>query len=162
MEEVVELHTQTVVQQIALQTDVELLGAFPLNLVITHIGELCTDGSGIIADRGIAGTRCIIADTVVTAHVEAGIQAKIVDKACLGEPAFVGHHPAQLNAGEQSPFYAKQFQSVGILTETAVCLAHQRYGSEIAVHVVIVYITIPLNLLPLVVSTLNIAESIPS
>ena len=79
VEEVVELHAQAVVQQIALQSDVELLGRLPLDLIVTDVGELGTDGVGVVANGSVAGAGGIVADAVVTADVEASIHAQVVN-----------------------------------------------------------------------------------
>ena len=60
MQEVVEAQAHAVVQQVCLQTEVQLLGFLPLNLVVTDISQLGTDGTGIVAHGGVAGTGGIV------------------------------------------------------------------------------------------------------
>ena len=125
MQEVVEAQSHTVVEQVSLQSEVQFLGILPLNLVVTDVGQLRTDGTCVVAHGGIAGTSGIVRDTVVTADVVTGIQSQVVDGMGLGEPALVGHHPTHLHTGEDSPLHPEEAQSVCIFTETAVGLAEQ-------------------------------------
>lgn len=46
----VKVDAHAVVEQIRLQADVELLGSLPLDLVVTDIGELETNGTVVEAD----------------------------------------------------------------------------------------------------------------
>ena len=94
VEEVVNLGAQAVLQEVGLQAGVELRRGLPLDFLVTHVGKLHTYLSVVIA-HGVE--RCaggVVADTVVTAHVVANIEAQVVDAAVFGEPFLVGHHPA--------------------------------------------------------------------
>ena len=125
VEEIVEAHAQTVVEQIALQSEVELAGRLPLNLVVAHIGELRADGVVVVAHGGEAGASGIVGDAVVATDVESSVEAQIVHSHILGEPVLVGHHPSQLHAGEEGPLHAEEAQGIGIGTKAAVGLAQQ-------------------------------------
>ena len=154
MDEVVGIKAQTVVQEVGLQTDIELRRGLPLNLLITYIGELCTNLLIVVANSIERSACCIVADVVITTHIEARIQAQVVDTSILGEPILVREHPAQLHAGEDGPFHASQLHAtLGIGTETTVGLSKQRHGSEVFVHVVIVARSIPLHVLPHIINT---------
>ena len=156
VDEVVGTQTQTVVEEVGLQTDIQFRRGLPLDLLVTHIGELHTDLAVVVAhgiERGAGG---VVADAVVTAHVEADIQAQVVDGRVLREPVLVAHHPAQLHAGEYGPLHTGQFHTtVGIAAETAVRLSQHRDGGEVFVHVVIVAGKVPLHVLPDIVGTLD-------
>ena len=79
MDKVVGTQTQAVVEEVGLQTDIQFRRGLPLDLLVTHIGELHTDLAVVVAhgiERGAGG---VVADAVVTAHVEADIQAQVVD-----------------------------------------------------------------------------------
>ena len=154
MDEVVGIKAQTVVQEVGLQTDIELRRGLPLNLLITYIGELCTNLLIVVTYGSERCTCSIVADVVITTHIEACIQAQVVDTSILGEPILVREHPSQLHAGEDGPFHASQFHTaVGIRAKTAVGLSKQRNSSEVFVHVVIVARSIPLHVLPHIINT---------
>ena len=158
VEEIVERETHAVVQQIGLQTEVELVGRLPLNLVVTDVGQLHTHGLVVELHGVEAGAGGIVRDIVVAADVEAGVQTQIVDADGLGEPVLIGHHPSELQAGEERPLHAEESQSAGILAETAVSLGHERERGIIAVDVVIVDVAIPLDVLPLVADALDAGD----
>ena len=159
VDEVVEADAQTVVQQVALKSDVELMGGLPLNLVVTDVGQLKANGRVVVLHGGVAGAGSIVGDVVVAADVVAGIQAQVVDACMLGEPLLVGEHPTQLKAGEDSPLHAEETQTVGILAKAAVRLGQQREGGKVAVHVVVVHIAVPLDVLPHIADAVNIGET---
>ena len=157
--EIVEGEAQAVVEQITLQTDIQLAGVLPLNLIVTDVGQLDAHGSSVVLHRSVAGADSIVGDSVIATNVVAGIQAQIVNACMLGEPILVGEHPSQLETGEQSPLHAEEAQTISIIAETAVGLGSQRERGEIAVHIVIIYIAIPHDGLPHVVDTIDVGES---
>ena len=156
MDEVVGTQTQTVVEEVGLQTDIQFRRGLPLDLLVTHIGELHTNLAVVVAHGIKRGAGSVVADAVITAHVEADIQAQVVDGRVFREPVLVAHHPAQLHAGEYGPFHTGQLHTtIGIAAETAVRLSQHRDGGEVFVHVVIVAGEIPLHILPDIVGTLD-------
>ena len=81
-------------QEIALKAEVQLRCRLPLDFLVTHIGELHTYLGVVVAHGVERGAGSIVRDAVVTAHVEACVQAQVVDACRLGEPILVGQHPA--------------------------------------------------------------------
>ena len=94
MYEIVGFDAQAVVEEVSFEADIELRRRFPLDFLVTDVGQLGTNLRLVIADSAERGAGGIIADAVVTAHVEARIQAQIADQPGLGEPVLVGQHPA--------------------------------------------------------------------
>ena len=86
VDKVVNIQTEAVIEEIALKSEVHLLRILPLYLVITDVGQLSTDSTGIKAHGSVTGTGSIVADTVVSTHVKSGIQTQIVDTIVFGEP----------------------------------------------------------------------------
>ena len=151
---VVHIHAQTVLEEMGLQTDIVFRGGLPLDLLVTHIGELHTDLRIVVAHGVERGAGSIVADAVVTAHIETCVQTEVVDTGILREPLLVSQHPAQLHTGEDGPLGAEGLHAaLGIGTETAVSLCQYGYGSEILVHVVVIAGEVPLHILPHIVGT---------
>ena len=130
--------------------------SLPLNLIVTDVGELQTDSIVVEAYCRKTCTSSIVRDVVVTAHIITCIHAQIVDTCILWEPRLVSHNPTQLYAWEQSPCYTTKVEVARLSTETAISFSRERNCCEVTVHVVIVYITIPLKVLPYIVVTLDV------
>ena len=145
---VVEVHTQTVVEPIGFQTDINLAGLLPLNLVVTNVVELSGCRAVEILYRVERCTGSIVADVIVAADVESGTKQQIVDGCRLGEPLFIGDSPSGLDAGEYAPLHSSEAQSVGILTKAAVALHSHSGLKEVEVAIVVVGVCIPCDATP--------------
>ena len=100
----------------------------------------------------------LVVDIVVTAYLESGVQAQIVEADVLWEPRFVGHHPTCLYAREQAPCYTAHAQACGLVAEAAAALQGCLSLQEVAVLVVVVGLCIPGKAGLLVILTLGILE----
>ncbi len=130
--------------------------SLPLNLIVTDVGELQTDSIVVKAYCRKTCTSSIVRDVVVTAHIITCIYTQVVNTKIAWEPRLVSHNPTQLYAWEQSPCYTTKVEVARLSTETAVSFSRERNCCEVTVHVVIVYITIPLKVLPNIVVTLDV------
>ena len=116
--------TDAVVHEVTLNTYVELRGGFPLDVVVSDVRELQTCCTVIVFHSGKAGASSVVRNVVVTAHVEACVDAEVIDSIGFREPLFVREHPCCLNAWEDSPTSAEHLQTL-VLTKAAVCFSQE-------------------------------------
>ena len=159
MDKVIEVDAETIVEQVCLETEVELRCRLPLYLVITDVCQLHADGIAVVAHCIERSASSIVVDVIIATHVETGVDAEIIDGICLGEPCLIAHHPSELKAWEHSPAYSEDIKSaVGILTETAICLCEEGESGKVSVLIIVIYVAVPLHVLPHIVSTIDTRE----
>ena len=149
----VELHVQAVVQEIQVCAEVEAAGRLPLQLRVPDVAQHQAVRPSLVEDALEIGTRGIIRDAVVAAHVEAHAEARVVHARHV-EPTLVAQHPSGLDTREHAPAHPAEFEPLlGFLAETRGAFHGQVAFHEVTLAVVVTRLPVPRDGSPAVAGT---------